>query len=209
VLRLQEMVEANNRPEPPKPNGQLIAQLTTMAATDPNGFLATVNPELYRGVLPDSEVMELHNTRTRLQQRKGPQPSEILTMINLVLPTTGLVTGPRGARRDKQEAEVKSRVLRGVQDRLRRTHGKEDPTQDDILRAVRAEVTQVTPMEGGKPITLSEARERGVEFRSTIPAAAVPAIDRNLRALGLPVNNQNRFTIYVENKAEFDALAGR
>lgn len=212
LLQLQDQIAANNKKTAAEPNGPLMAGLTIMAAQDPNQFMGTVNPELYRGVLPDSEVMELHQMRLKLQQRTGPQPSEILTMINLVLPATGIVKGS-GRAKDKKEAEAKALILRGVQKRLGAL-GKADIDQETILRAVRAEVTLVRPQDPedrtlGKAIPLFEARERGVKIAVDIPPSALPVIDRNLRAMGLPVNASNRSAVYFQNQEELDALGGR
>jgi hypothetical protein len=218
ITRLQASIEANNQRAEPDANGPLMAELVIQAATNPNAF-ARVEPEMYRGRVTDAEVEQLHRMRLGITQRAGPQPSAILSVINFVLPETGLLPAVptdgdaddrRAAtqRREQTQQQIRARLLSSVQERLRRTHGQEEITQAHILSAVRAEVTQVTV--GGRQMRVFEAREAGAsQYGVAIPNAAIPEINEALRRAGLPQTPNNRVQFYLRNRDQIDRAVGR
>lgn len=202
VLQLQSQIEANNRREDVQANSPLMADLVVTAGTDPNRYLREVNPEMYRGRVTDAEVEQLHRMRIDIQNRTGPQPSQILSVVRWVLPPAGNSVTARTERRN-----VEARLLSAAQGRLARLFPQGTPvTQQDILNAVRAEVTEVTA--GGQRMNLFEAEERGVAntVQLEIPTAALPAIDEVLRRSGTPISQRSRGEVYLRYRSEFDAI---
>lgn len=210
VLQLQEQVQANNRPTAPEANSPLMGQLITMAAEDPNRFMREVNPELYRGRVTDAEVEQLTRTRLSISQRTGAQPSQIASLINMVQPPPNMA---RLNDRQRQEfVRERGRLISSVQERLRRTRGQEEITQDDILRAIRAEVTLVHPQSGpnqGDSVPLYRLHGTGNQFSIDYPSEAIPMLDRVLRSRGIQPTEQNRATLYIEYREEVDRAIGR
>ena len=223
VLQIQTMIEANNRPREPEANSPLMADLLNTAAGDPNRFLREVNPELYRGRITDDEVMQLHGMRNAIEHRDGPQPSQIMGMIRFVLPETGLVPSNVGDQRQgsgstrETEAQARGRItdgltsqiFSGVQQRLARNFPRgTQPSEQDILDAVRAEVTPIVV--GGQNTRYYQWRQQhpGQEISHevvTVPTRSIPSIDAVLRAAGLPLNAPNRIAEYLRHKSAYDA----
>jgi len=216
VLQLQASADANSRREP-EANSVVMAELVLRAAEDPNAFLRE-SPELYRNRITDAEVMALHRTQAEIRNRAGPQPGQILEMINFVLPDTGLVphiattlSGPRRrvAREAAETAErqARARLLSAVQQRLSTQFPQGTPVrQQDILSAVRAEVATVTV--NGQQTRVFEARERGQRsYTIRIPQRVLSRVDQDLRDAGLPITENNRGNAYLRNKAEYDAIS--
>lgn len=217
VGRVYATIEANNRAETAEPNSPLMASLVVQAGTDPNRFLREVDPELYRGRVTDAEVEQLHRMRLDIQNRTGPQPSEILGTIRWVIGETTLVPpvdvrleGDARQRavqaQDALQRNIEGRLMSAVQARLARQFPQGSQiNEQDILNAVRAETTAVTV--NGQQMYLFQTREAGIQRgRVNIPRAAVPLIDEVLRRAGLPITPENRFQTYLRNRSEFDGL---
>lgn len=224
VLQLEEQIRTNGRAQPPA-NSPLMNSLIVQAGTDPSGFLREVNPELLRGRITGEEVQQLTQMRLTIGNRAGPQPGQILGVINFVLPQTGLVPGtndplPSGYRargettaqartryQNETQNDVRARLMQATQRRLavQFPHGT-IVTQQDILNAVRAEVTQVSV--DGQTMPAFQARERGAtHFGVPVPNAALPLIGRVLSMQGLPITQNNIAQEYNRHRTEYDAAA--
>lgn len=215
IVQIQNTIEANNRPREPAANSSTMANLVVMAGEDPAGFLR-ISPELYRGRITDGEVLSLHRSQMAIRERAGPQPSQILSMINAVLPETGLV--PTHASRDQRqngetEAQARDRIRDGLRTRIFSAVGerlrREFPTgsrvtEQDILNAVRAETVAVTF--NGQRMNMFEARERGAQtVQVMVPARIVPLLQRDLQRIGMQDTEANRVRLYLRLRTQYDA----